>query len=38
MYPALAEALDDPVLLTGDGGLATAARRSLGDQRIRHFG
>jgi predicted nucleic acid-binding protein len=37
-YLALAEALDDPLLLTGDGGLATAARRSLGDQRIRHFG
>ena len=35
-YLALAEALDDPVLLTGDDGLATEARRSLGDVRVRH--
>lgn len=35
-YLALAEALDDPVLLTGDGGLATRARSSLGADRVRH--
>jgi predicted nucleic acid-binding protein len=34
-YLALAEALDDPVLLTGDSGLAARARRSLGDDRVR---
>jgi predicted nucleic acid-binding protein len=34
-YLALAEVLDEPVLLTGDGGLATRARRSLGDTRVR---
>lgn len=34
-YLALAEALDDPVLLTGDGGLAARARKSLGDHRVR---
>jgi predicted nucleic acid-binding protein len=34
-YLALAEALDDPVLLTGDTGLATRARESLGDDRVR---
>jgi predicted nucleic acid-binding protein len=37
-YLALAEALDDPILLTGDGGLATEARRLLGDRRVRHIG
>jgi predicted nucleic acid-binding protein len=36
-YLALAEALDDPLLLTGDGGLATRARESLGDERVRHL-
>ncbi len=36
IYLALAEALDDPVLLTCDAGLAAGARRSLGDQRVRH--
>lgn len=35
-YLALAEALDDPVLLTGDGGLAGRARESLGGDRVRH--
>jgi predicted nucleic acid-binding protein len=35
-YLALAEALDDPVLLTADGGLAAGARNSLGDDRVRH--
>ena len=35
-YLALAEALDDPVLLTGDGGLAERARQSLGHERVRH--
>jgi predicted nucleic acid-binding protein len=35
-YLALAEALDDPVLLTGDGALAAHARKSLGDDRVRH--
>lgn len=34
-YLALAEALDDPVLLTGDSGLAARARKSLGDDRVR---
>jgi predicted nucleic acid-binding protein len=34
-YLALAEALDDPVLLAGDGGLAASARRSLGEERVR---
>jgi predicted nucleic acid-binding protein len=37
-YLALAEALPDPVLLTGDRGLATRARRSLGDERVRLIG
>ena len=37
MYLALAEALDDVVLLTGDRGLAGRARRSLGDDRIREI-
>ena len=35
-YLAVAEALDDCVLLTGDGGLASRARLSLGDERVRH--
>jgi predicted nucleic acid-binding protein len=35
-YLALAEALDDPTMLTGDGGLASRARRSLGEHRVRH--
>ena len=34
-YLALAEALDDPILLTGDGGLAARGRLSLGDDRVR---
>jgi predicted nucleic acid-binding protein len=34
-YLALAEALDDPVLLTADKGLATIARESLGDDAVR---
>jgi predicted nucleic acid-binding protein len=36
-YLALAEALDDPVLLTGDGGLAEQARTFLGADRVRHI-
>ena len=36
MYLALAEALDDCVLLTCDAGLATRAGRSLGARRVRH--
>ena len=35
-YLALAEAADDPVLLTADRGLAAHARGSLGDGRVRH--
>ena len=35
-YLALAEALDEPVLLTADSGLASIARRSLGDAAVRH--
>ncbi len=35
-YLALAEALGDSVLLTGDGGLASRARNSLGKDRVRH--
>jgi predicted nucleic acid-binding protein len=35
-YLALAEALDDPVLLTADGALAAHARQSLSDERVRH--
>ncbi|HWE12866.1 MAG TPA: type II toxin-antitoxin system VapC family toxin [Solirubrobacteraceae bacterium] len=35
-YLALAEALDEPVLLTGDRGLAICARSSLGDDQVRH--
>jgi predicted nucleic acid-binding protein len=37
-YLALAEALDEPVLLTADSGLAAVARRSLGDGAVRHVG
>jgi predicted nucleic acid-binding protein len=36
-YLALAEALDDSVLLTGDGGLATAAGDRLGEHQVRHI-
>jgi predicted nucleic acid-binding protein len=36
-YLALAEALDDPVLVTSDRGLAAGARASLGDDRVRLF-
>jgi predicted nucleic acid-binding protein len=36
-YLALAEAFDDPVLLTGDAGLAARARNSLGSDRVRHI-
>ena len=35
-YLALAEALTDAVLLTGDAALAGRARASLGDDRVRH--
>jgi predicted nucleic acid-binding protein len=34
-YLALAEAFDDPVLLTADGALAEHARGCLGDDRVR---
>lgn len=34
-YLALAEALEDPLLLTVDGGLAARARASLGADRVR---
>lgn len=37
-YLALAEALDAAVLLTGDGGLAVQARRSLGEHAVRMTG
>jgi predicted nucleic acid-binding protein len=37
-YLALAEALPDPVLLTGDRGLAGRARRSIGSERVREVG
>jgi predicted nucleic acid-binding protein len=37
-YLALAEALDDPVLITSDRGLAAGAHASLGDDRVRLFG
>jgi predicted nucleic acid-binding protein len=33
-YLALAEALDDSLLLTGDAGLAATARKSLGADRV----
>ena len=36
-YLALAEALDGPVLLTGDRGLAARARLSLGSDQVRHI-
>ena len=36
-YLALAEALEGSVLLTGDGGLALRARKSLGKERVRHL-
>jgi predicted nucleic acid-binding protein len=36
MYLALAEALDHSVLVTGDRGLASYARASVGDARVRH--
>jgi predicted nucleic acid-binding protein len=36
-YLALSEALDDAVLLTGDGGLAAHARHSLGHDRVRRI-
>jgi predicted nucleic acid-binding protein len=35
-YLALAEVLDEPVLLTGDRGLAERAESSLGQDRVRH--
>jgi predicted nucleic acid-binding protein len=35
-YLALAEALDDAVLMTGDAGLAASTRQWLGGDRIRH--
>ena len=34
-YLALADALDDPVRLTADAGLAACTRRSLGAERVR---
>lgn len=34
-YLALAEALEDPVLVTADAGLAARGRSSLGDKRVR---
>ena len=37
-YLSLAEALGDCVLLTADGGLASHARHSIGDERVRHIG
>lgn len=37
-YLALAEALDDPVLLTGDSGLAKMAGTALGASAVRHVG
>lgn len=36
-YLALAEALDEPLLLTGDRGLAERARASLGADGVRHI-
>jgi predicted nucleic acid-binding protein len=35
-YLALAEALEDPMLLTADGGLAEVARRTLGVAGVHH--
>jgi predicted nucleic acid-binding protein len=37
-YLALAEALDEPLLLTADTGLARIARASLGADAVRHVG
>jgi predicted nucleic acid-binding protein len=37
-YLALAEALDEPVLITADAGLAAHARRVLGEGNVRHVG
>ena len=36
-YLTLAEALEDPVLVTGDGGLARRARDALGADRVRQL-
>ena len=36
-YLALAEALSDPLLITGDGGLAAVARSVLGDEAVRQI-
>ena len=36
LYLALAEALDDPLLMTSDRGLAQRARSSLGEHRVVH--
>lgn len=36
-YLALAEGLDDPVLVTGDHALAAQARRSVGADRVRRI-
>lgn len=36
-YLALAQALDESVLLTGDSGLATVAGARLGEHRVRHI-
>ena len=36
-YLALAEALDEPIVLTGDGGLADRARESLGNDQVRRI-
>jgi len=36
-YLALAEALDDSVVLTADRGLASRSRRSLGEERVREI-
>jgi predicted nucleic acid-binding protein len=36
-YLALAEALDDPLLMTADAGLASVARASLGEARVRQL-
>jgi predicted nucleic acid-binding protein len=33
-YLALAEALEEPLLITGDAGLAACGRRSLGDEGV----
>jgi predicted nucleic acid-binding protein len=36
-YLSLAEALGDCVLLTGDAGLASHARQTIGDVHVRHI-